>query len=214
VAIELMCRKIGMTQVYDEAGTCIPVTVLEAGPNVVVQKKTLEKDGYSAVQLGFGQRRPSLFSKAQRGHFEKANTAPRRYVRESRISPDELESYEVAKEIDCSVFEEGQRVDVIGTTKGCGTQGVVKRHGFKVMRRTHGTHESHRHPGSIGAGAYPGRVFKGTKLPGRMGNERQTLRNLVVVRVDAERNLLYVRGGVPGHNNGLVRVRVPDSGSS
>lgn len=211
MAIELMCRKIGMTRVFTEAGTCISVTVLDASPNVVVQKKTLEKDGYSAVQLGFGERRPNLFDKARRGHFEKANVAPRRHLSESRIDAEALEGYEVAAEIDCSIFEEGQLVDVIGISKGRGTQGVVKRHGFKVKRRTHGTHEAHRHPGSIGAGAYPGRVFKGKKLPGRMGNERKTLRNLRVVKVDVEHNLLYVQGGVPGHSNGIVRVRVPES---
>lgn len=211
MAIELMCRKIGMTQVFDEAGTCIPVTVLDATANVVVQQKTEEKDGYSALQLGFGERRPDLFTKPMSGHFQKANTAPRRHLRESRVEAGELESHEVGSEVDCSVFEQGQRVDVIGTSKGRGTQGVVRRHGFAVKKRTHGTHESHRHPGSIGAGAYPGRVLKGTKLPGRMGNERKTTKNLLLVKVDPERNLLYVRGGVPGHANGIVRVRVPAS---
>jgi large subunit ribosomal protein L3 len=211
VAIELMCRKIGMTRVFDETGVCMSVTVLDATPNVVVQKKTVEKDGYSAVQLGFGERRPNLFDKARRGHFEKVNVAPRRHLSESRIDAEAVEGYETGAEIDCSVFEEGQLVDVIGTSKGRGTAGVVKRHNFKIMKRTHGTHESHRHPGSIGAGAYPGRVFKGTKLPGRMGNERKTVRNLQVVKVDTERNLLYVKGGIPGHPNGMVRVRVPES---
>jgi len=211
VAIELMCRKIGMTRLFDEAGSCIPVTVLEANPNVVVQKKTPEKDGYSAVQLGFGERRADLFDKARRGHFEKANVAPKRHLHESRIAAEAAEGYELGAEIDCSVFEQGQRVDVIGTSKGCGTQGVVKRHNFVIKKRTHGTHESHRHPGSIGAGTYPGRVIKGKRMPGRMGNERKTVRNLLLVKVDAERNLLYVQGGIPGHSNGVVRVRVPES---
>lgn len=211
MAIELMCRKIGMTRFFDEAGACVPVTVLDASPNVVVQKKTVENDGYSAIQLGYGERRLNLFDKARRGHFEKANVAPTRHLRESRIGEKAADGYEVGSEIDCSVFEQGQRVDVIGTSKGCGTQGVVKRHNFKVKRRTHGTHEAHRHPGSIGAGAYPGRVFKGTKLPGRMGNERKTTKGMLLVKVDTERNLLYVRGGVPGHNNGVVCVRVPES---
>jgi large subunit ribosomal protein L3 len=211
VAIELMCRKIGMTRVFDETGACTPVTVLDATPNVVVQQKTVANDGYSAIQLGFGERRPNLFDKARRGHFEKANVAPRRHLSESRVDDAALEAHEVASEIDCSVFEEGQLVDVIGTSKGRGTAGVVKRHNFAIKKRTHGTHESHRHPGSIGAGAYPGRVLKGTKLPGRMGNERKTVRNLQVVKVDAEKNLLYVKGGIPGHPDCVVRVRVPAS---
>jgi large subunit ribosomal protein L3 len=162
-------------------------------------------------ELGFGERRPNLFDKARRGHFEKANVAPKRRLRESRIGAEAVDGYEIGAEIGSSLFEQGQRVDVIGTTKGKGTQGVVKRHNFAVKRRTHGTHEAHRHPGSIGAGAYPGRVFKGKKLPGRMGNERQTTKGLLVVKVDTERNLLYVQGGVPGHNNGVVCVRVPES---
>ncbi len=151
MAIELLCRKLGMTQIYDDAGACIPVTVLEAGPNVVVQKKTAESDGYDALQLGFGERRPDLFSKPERGHFEKANTAPRRHLRESRIPADQAEQYEVGQEIKCDLFEVGQKVDVIGTSKGRGTAGTVKRHNFAVKRRTHGTHENTRHARAIGA---------------------------------------------------------------
>ena len=207
MAIELMCRKIGMTQLFDDAGMCQVVTVLSAEPNVVVQKKTDEKDGYSAVQLGYGERRQSLFNKADLGHFEKANTAPRRHLKESRLSPEEAEGFEVGAEIKCDIFEEGQKVDAIGTTKGMGTSGVIKRHNFSIKRRTHGTHENHRHGGAIGAGAYPGKVIKGMKMSGRMGNERQTVRNLVVVKVDAEQNLLFVRGGIPGHRNAVVRIR-------
>ena len=207
MSIELLCRKVGMTQIFDDAGECVPVTVLAAEPNVVVQKKTDETDGYTAVQLGFGDRRRSLFNKAELGHFEKAGVAPRRHLAESRLSPEEAEGLEPGGEIKCDIFEAGQKIDVIGTSKGRGTQGVVKRHNFRVKRKTHGTHENTRHTGSIGAGAFPGRVVKGMRMAGRMGNERKTLRNLVVVKVDPERNLLFVRGGVPGHRNAVVRVR-------
>lgn len=207
MAIELMCRKIGMTQIFDDAGQCVPVTVLEAGPNSVVRCKTQETDGYSAVQLGFGERRQSLFTKPQRGHFEKANVAPKRYLKESRLDPEGVAGLEVGQDVTCAIFEQGQLVDVIGETKGRGTTGVVKRHGFAVKKRTHGTHEAFRHGGSIGAGAYPGRVIKGLKMAGRLGAERITMRNLEVVRVDPEQSLLFVRGGVPGHRNALVRVR-------
>jgi len=207
VAIELMCRKIGMTQVFDESGACIPVTVLAASVNVVVQKKTPEKDGYAAVQLGYGDRRQGLFSKAELGHFAKANTAPRRYLKESRIDSGDLENYEVGQEVGCDIFEAGQKVDVIGQTKGRGFAGVVKRHGFAIKKRTHGTHEAFRHGGSIGAGAYPGHVIKGMKMPGQLGNSRVTVRNLDIVKVDADQNLLFVRGGIPGHKDGVVKVR-------
>jgi large subunit ribosomal protein L3 len=207
VSIEFTCRKIGMTHLFAESGECIPVTVLDAGPNRVVQKKTDEKDGYSALQLGFGERRPSRTPAPERGHFEKAGVAPPRSLKESRVTSEELAPYEVGQEIDVSIFAEGQRVDVIGTSKGRGTAGVVKRHGFAVKRKTHGTHEFFRHGGAIGAGSYPGRVFKGMGMAGRMGNARVTALNVEVVRVDPEKGLLFVRGGVPGHNNGLVRVR-------
>ncbi len=207
MAIELLCRKIGMTQLFDEAGMCVPVTVLSAEPNVVVQKKTVETDGYTAVQLGFGERRLNLFNRPTRGHFAKADTAPRRYLRESRIEPEAAEGYEPGSEIKCDVFEAGQTVDVIGISKGRGTSGVIRRHNFKVKRRTHGTHENTRHGGAIGAGAYPGKVIKGMKMPGRMGNESVTVRNLTVIKVDTEQNLIFVAGGVPGHRDALVRVR-------
>jgi large subunit ribosomal protein L3 len=207
VAIEMMCRKIGMTQLFNETGVCETVTVLEAGPNVVVQKKSTGKDGYSAAQLGFGQRRASLFSKAEIGHFEKGGVGPKRYLHESRLSAEEVDALELGQELRCDMFEAGQDVDVTGTSKGRGTAGVVKRHGMAIKKRTHGTHEAFRHAGSIGAGTYPGRVIKGKKMPGRMGNERVTVRNLKVVRVDADQNLLFVRGSVPGHANGIVRVR-------
>jgi len=207
VAIQLLCRKLGMTQIFDENGECIPVTVLEAGPNKIVQKKTVENDGYSALQLGFGERRPSRTRKPLAGHFERAKVGPLRHLRESRISPEEAEPHEVGGEIKVDIFAPGQRVDVTGTSKGRGTAGVVKRHGFAIKRQTHGTHEFFRHGGSIGAGSYPGRVFKGMRMAGRLGNRRVTVLDLEVVKIDAENNLLFLRGGVPGHNDALVRVR-------
>jgi large subunit ribosomal protein L3 len=207
VAIELLCRKIGMTRVYDEGGQSIPVTVLEAGPNPVVQKKTREKDGYDALQLGFGPRKRSRTPKALLGHFEKAQVAPRRHLRESRVAAEEAAGFEVGQDVTVAVFEKGQRVDVIGTSKGRGTAGVVKRHHFAIKKESHGTHEGFRLPGSIGPGTFPGHVIKGLGMPGRLGNERVTVRNVVVVRIDSERNLLLVRGAVPGANDGLVRVR-------
>jgi large subunit ribosomal protein L3 len=196
-----------MTQIFEESGEAIPVTVLDASPNLVIQKKSEERDGYTALQLGFGDRRPSGADKAQQGHFQKAGVATKRYLAESRISAKDAEGYEVGQEIRVEVFEKGQRVDVIGQSKGRGTAGVIKRHGFSIKRRTHGTHENFRHGGAIGAGSYPGRVFKGMKMSGRMGNARVTTINVEVARVDAERGLLFVNGAVPGHNNAVVRVR-------
>ncbi len=207
MAIELLCRKIGMTRIFNDTGEAIPVTVLEAGPNVVVQKKTGEKDGYTALQLGFGDRRENLFSKPERGHFEKAGTAPKRHLRESRVEADEAEAHDVGSEISVEIFEEGQYVDAIGTSKGRGYSGVVRRHNFAIKKRTHGTHEAFRHGGSIGAGASPAKVIKGMKMPGQMGAERVTVRNLQVVKVEPEQNLLFVRGSVPGHRDGIVAIR-------
>jgi large subunit ribosomal protein L3 len=207
VPIDLLCRKLGMTQIFDEAGERVGVTVLEAGPNVVVQKKTPEKEGYAAVQLGFGERRRVTMTRPVLGHFEKAGVAPKRYLAESRLDAAELGSFEKGQEIGAGLFEKGQRVDVTATSRGRGTQGVVKRHNFPMHRWTHGTHEFFRHGGSIGANSYPGRVIKGMRMAGRHGNTRTTTRNLEVVRVDAERNLLFVRGAVPGHPNTLVKVR-------
>ena len=207
MSIEFMCRKIGMTQYFNEAGECIPVTVLDAQPNRVVQKKTPERDGYSALQLGWGERKTKHTTAGQRGHYEKAGVGPQRLLRESRVTSEQLEEYEVGQDVTVDIFEVGQRVDVVGTSKGRGTTGVVKRHGFAIKRRTHGTHEFFRHGGAIGAGAYPGKVIKGLKMAGRHGNSRVTALNLEVVRVDPEKKLLFVRGGVPGHNDAVVRVR-------
>ena len=207
MAIELLCRKIGMTRIYDESGESIGVTVLEAGPNPVVQKRSAAGEGYDALQLGFGERKRSRTSKALLGHFEKAKVAPKRHLHESRVAAEDAAKYEVGQDVKVDVFAKGQRVDVIGTSKGRGTAGVVKRHHFAVKKESHGTHEGFRLPGSIGPGSFPGHVIKGLRMPGRLGNERVTTRNVLVVRVDAERNLLLVRGSVPGANDGLVRVR-------
>jgi large subunit ribosomal protein L3 len=207
VALELHCRKIGMTQIFNDSGECVPVTVLEAGPNTILQKKTTEKEGYDALQIGYGDRRPSRTSKAAAGHFQKAGTSAKQTVHESRVTAEIGAQHEVGQSIDTEIFAEGQHVDVIGTSKGRGTAGVVKRHNFKVKRRTHGTHEAHRHPGSIGAGAYPGRVIKGKKMPGRLGNARVSALNQEIVRIDSDRSLLFIRGAVPGHKNAIVRVR-------
>jgi len=196
-----------MTQIFIDSGECIPVTVLEAGPNTVIQKKTAEKEGYDALQLGYVDRRPSRTRKPLAGHYEKAGVAPKQNLRESRVSAEEVASYEVGQSIDTEIFSEGQRVDVVGVSKGCGTAGVVKRHNFAIKRRTHGTHEAFRHAGAIGAGAWPARVIKGMKMPGRLGNSRTTAVNQEVVRIDADRSLLFIRGAVPGHKNGIVRVR-------
>ncbi|HJO24234.1 MAG: 50S ribosomal protein L3 [Myxococcota bacterium] len=205
--LQLLCRKVGNTQIFTDTGECIPVTVLEAGANTVVQKKTEDKDGYTAVQLGFGDRKPGRTSKGVAGHHQKSGAAPHRHLRESRVTPEEAEALELGHQVKVDIFSVGEHVDVTGTSKGRGFAGVVKRHNFAVKRRTHGTHENTRHGGAIGAGAYPGRVIKGMKMAGQLGAERVTVKNLEVVRIDGDRGLLYVRGSVPGHRNGLIQVR-------
>ena len=209
MAVELLCRKVGMSRYYSESGESVPVTVLEAGPNVVIQKKTVERDGYSAIQLGFSERRTTgrHMAKGAKGHFEKAGTPAKRFLKECRVTEEDLDSLEVGQAITVEVFSPGQKVDAVGTSRGRGTAGTVKRHNFAVKRRTHGTHEAFRHGGSIGAGAYPGKVIKGMGMFGRYGAERVTVRNLEGVAVEAEQNLLLVRGAVPGHPNGLITLR-------
>lgn len=207
MAIDFLCRKVGMTQLFGEGGECISVTVLEAAPNRVVQKKTSAREGYDALQLGYGEKRKKVASKAEQGHAAKASVPTPRYLRETRVTPQEAEAYQVGQEIRCDIFKPGQRVDVIGTSKGRGTAGVVKRHHFPAKGEAHGAHESFRHGGSIGPGSFPGHVIKGLKMAGRMGNEQVTTLNIEVVRVDAEKGLLFVRGGVPGHPDALLQVR-------
>ncbi|MFC6879915.1 MULTISPECIES: 50S ribosomal protein L3 [Actinomadura] len=198
-------EKLGMTQVFDDEGRIVPVTVVQAGPCVVTQLRSQEKDGYTAVQLGFGQIDPRKVNKPRTGHFEKAGVTPRRYLVELRS--DDTTEYELGQEITVEVFEAGQRIDVTGTSKGKGTAGVMKRHGFKGLGASHGTQRKHRSPGSIGGCATPGRVFKGLRMAGRHGNARTTVQNLTVHAIDSEKNLLLIKGAVPGPNGGVVLVR-------
>ncbi|AEG16553.1 50S ribosomal protein L3 [Desulfofundulus sp. TPOSR] len=199
----ILGRKVGMTQIFNDAGQAIPVTVIEAGPCIVVQKKTPERDGYSAIQLGFGEKPERLVNKPLKGHFAKAGVRPLRFLRELRV--ENVEDYQVGQEIKADVFAAGERVDVVGTSRGRGFAGGIKRHGFHRGPMAHGS-KYHRRPGSLGAKG-PARVFKGRKLPGHYGVERVTVQNLEVVRVDPERNLLAVKGSVPGPRGGLLLVK-------
>lgn len=223
MAIGLLGRKVGMTQIFDEAGKAVPVTVIQAGPCHVLQLRTPERDGYAAVQVGFGDKPRRLASRAQRGHVAKleskrskrlaaggaelaarANCEPQRFVREFRI---EGADYSVGQELSVGLLEGIKSVDVTGTSKGRGTAGVIKRHGFKGQRASHGVKKVHRHAGSTGCNTFPARTFKGRRMAGRYGAERSTMRNLKVVRVDVENNLLLVYGAVPGPNGGYVVIR-------
>lgn len=197
-------RKLGMTRVFAEDGTAVPVTVIEAGPCVVTQVKTEGTDGYEAVQLGFDRAKRKSLSRPVAGQFDKSGLAPRKELREFRVS--DPESYEVGQEIKVDIFAPGELVEVTGWSKGRGFQGVVRRHNKAIGRMTHGN-KSKRAPGSIGQSASPARVWKGRKLPGRMGGGKVTLKRLSVVEIDAERNLLLIRGAVPGGSNGLVLIR-------
>ncbi|MCR2823240.1 50S ribosomal protein L3 [Lederbergia panacisoli] len=199
----ILGRKIGMTQVFAENGELIPVTVIEAAPNVVLQKKTVETDGYEAVQLGFEDKREKLVNKPAKGHFAKANTAPKRFVRE--FDGINLDEYEIGQEVKVDIFAEGDLVDVSGISKGKGFQGVIKRHGQSRGPMSHGS-RYHRRPGSMGA-VDPARVFKQKALPGRMGGERITIQNLPIVKVDAERNLILVKGNVPGPKKAMLEIK-------
>ena len=201
----LLGAKLGMTQVWDADNRLVPVTVVQASPNVVTQVRSAGTDGYSAVQLAFGAIDPRKVNKPEGGHFAKAGVTPRRFVVEIR-TPDAAE-YSAGQEITADLFEAGQKVDVVGRTKGKGTAGVMKRHGFHGVGASHGAHRNHRKPGSIGACATPGRVFKGVRMAGRMGHERQTTQNLLVHSVDAERGYLLVKGAVPGPRNSVVLVK-------
>ena len=205
--IGLVGRKCGMTRIFTDAGESIPVTVIEALPNRISQLKTADSDGYRAVQVTVGSRRPNRVARSQAGHFAKASVEPGEGLWEFRLDDSEGEELETGSDIKVDVFEDGQRVDVVGTSKGKGFQGGVKRHNFSMQDATHGNSLAHRAPGSIGQNQTPGRVFKGKKMAGQMGNVRRTVPNLEVVRVDAERNLLLIKGGVPGAPGGRVVVR-------
>ena len=197
-------KKIGMTQIFDENGVVIPVTVIEAGPCVVAQVKTSENDGYEAVQLGFGEVKENRLNKPVRGHFSKANVAPRKHLREFRL--DSIEGIKVGDEIKADIFAAGEKIDVQGTSKGKGFQGVIKRHGQHRGPMGHGS-MYHRRPGSMGSTSTPGRVFKGKKLPGHMGKVTVTIQNLDVVRVDMDKNVLLVKGSVPGPKGAILKIK-------
>jgi large subunit ribosomal protein L3 len=200
----ILGKKLGMTQIFDENGVVIPVTIIEAGPCYVTQKKTVERDGYNAIQLGFGEVRNGRLKKPITGHLKRSSTPAIRYMREFQVT--DPASYEEGQKIDVSIFTVGDKVDITGTSKGKGYAGVVKRHHFSGGPKTHGQSDRWRASGSVGAGTTPGRVFKGMRMAGRMGNERTTVQNLRVALVDAEKNLLAVRGAIPGSKNGLVII--------
>lgn len=200
----ILGRKLGMTQIFDENGRVIPVTVIKAGPCVVVQKKTVENDGYDAVQVGFEEIREKLVNKPMKGHFEKANVKPLRFVKEFRL--EDVSGLEVGSEIKADTFVVGEKVDVTGTSKGKGFQGVIKRWNANRGPMTHGS-KYHRSVGSMGASSDPSRTFKGKKMPGHMGAKKSTMLNLTVAKVDAERNLILIKGAVPGPKKGLVIIR-------
>jgi large subunit ribosomal protein L3 len=208
--IGLIGKKVGMTQIFGDKGEAIPVTVIEAGPCPVMGVRTREKDGYAAVQLGFGTNKESRFTRPVLGQFKKHNLPPARHLQEFRI--DDPSGYEIGKSVTVSIFEKGATVDVQGVTKGRGFTGVVKRHGFVAGHASHGP-TAGKQPGSIGASAYPSRVIKGKRLPGRMGGGNLTIKNLEVVAIDAEQNVIMVRGAVPGPTNGLVVVKKQEGGS-
>ncbi|GAA0597006.1 50S ribosomal protein L3 [Virgibacillus siamensis] len=199
----ILGRKIGMTQLFSDEGELVPVTVVQAEPNVVLQKKTLENDGYKAIQIGFADEKESRTNKAEKGHADKANTAPKRYVREIRNA--NLDEYEVGQELSVDVFQVGEMVDATGTSKGKGFQGAIKRHNQQRGPKTHGSH-FHRSAGAMAMAADPARVFKGKKLPGQMGGKQITNQNLEVVKVDTERNLLLIKGNIPGAKKSFVKI--------
>jgi large subunit ribosomal protein L3 len=198
----LIGKKVGMTQIFDDSGKAVPVTVIKAGPCYVTQVRSVDQDGYNAVQLGYEEVKPQRLTGGELGHLKKVDLPPLRFLREFRTD----ESLEAGEILTVEVFDEGDRVDVVGKSKGRGFAGVVKRYGFSGGPKTHGQSDRLRAPGSIGAGSTPGRVFKGKRMPGRMGNDTVTSQNLVVSRIDPENNIIAVRGSVPGPKNGLVLI--------
>ena len=200
----LLGKKIGMTQIFTEDGQAVPVTVVEAGPEVVTQIKTVETDGYNAVQVGYEDQKAHRVNKPMTGHYEKAGVAPKKHLAEFRI--EDGETYELGQEITVADFEEGMKIDITGISKGKGTQGNIKRHGHHRGPMSHGSKHK-RLAGALAAGTYPSRVFKGNKAPGRMGRDKITVQNVVLVKVIADRNLMLVKGAVPGKKGGVVRIR-------
>ncbi len=206
--IGILGKKLGMTQVFDDENNVIPVTVIEAGPCPVVQIKTMERDQYTAVQVGFQDQKRHRVNKPKLGHYDKANVPPKRFLREFRVDEEDIQHVETGQEIKVDIFKTGDVVDVTGYTKGRGFTGVMKRWNFSgAATQTHGTHEYMRHGGAIGCSADPSRVFKGKKMPGRKGNDRVTIQNLKVIDVRPEQNVIMVKGSVPGAANGLVMIR-------
>ena len=203
-------RKLGMTQIFDEDGNVTPVTVIEAGPCTVIQKKTVESDGYEALQLGFADKAERKANKPEKGHFAKAGVEPKKYLKEFKLDGE----YNVGDVIKADVFAEGDVVDVSGTSKGKGTAGTIKRYGAHRLPMSHGAGPVHRSVGSTGMNSDPSRVFKGTRMPGRMGNEKITVQNLTVVKVDAENNVIAVKGAVPGNKGGIVTVTAAVKGGN
>lgn len=201
----IMGYKRGMTRIFDANGVAVPVTVVEAGPCTITQIKSLQNDGYMAIQMGFGETKPSRLAQAERGHLKRSGGRPLRHLREFRV--DSIADLKVGTTVDCGIFETGGRVDVSGTSRGLGMSGTIKRHHFSRQRKTHGQSDRERAPGSVGAGTTPGKTFKGQRMSGRMGGERVTVRNLKVVAVDPSRNLLALNGAVPGHDGELVVIR-------
>ena len=208
----ILGTKLGMTQIFDEDNRVIPVTVVGAGPCVVTQIRTIDNDGYNAIQIAYGEIDPRKFKKPQAGHFNKAGVTPRRHVTEIRM--DDVSGYEVGQDITVDIFEGVSFVDVTGTSKGKGYAGAMKRHGFAGQGASHGNQAAHRRVGGIGACATPGRVFKGTRMAGRMGNERVTTQNLKVQKVDADANLLLIKGAIPGVRGGVVTVKTAVKGGA
>lgn len=202
--IGLIGKKTGMSRIFDEHGNVIPVTIIEAGPCYITQIKTIENDGYNALQLGFGERKQKQTNKPLNGHFVKAKVSPKQYLFEFRDFT--LEGATLGKELNVNLFKVGDKVDLKGKSKGKGFQGVVKRHHFGGGSKTHGQSDRLRAPGSIGASSYPSRVFKGQRMAGRMGADNVTVRNLKIVHIDHEQNLIYVKGSIPGHYNGIVKI--------
>jgi len=200
----LIGKKIGMTQMFEASGKVVPVSVIEAGPCPIVQVKTADKEGYTAIQIGFDEVKESRMSKAENGHCKKANTATRRILREVRV--DDAGNFKVGDTLDVKLFEGAKIVHVTGTSKGKGFAGTIRRYHFQRGRKTHGN-KNYREPGSVGASAFPSRIFPGKRAPGRMGGVQRTTRNLTLVQIDAENNLLFIKGSIPGANNGIVFVR-------
>ncbi|HOS58817.1 MAG TPA: 50S ribosomal protein L3 [Syntrophorhabdaceae bacterium] len=207
MGLGILGKKLGMTQIFREDGSIVPATVIQAGPCYVVQKKTNEKEGYTAIQLGFEEvKKVNRINKPLAGHFKKANIPPTRILKEFRVGPEEVDANEVGSQISVERFEIGDYVDITGTSKGKGFAGVMKRYGFGGSPASHGTHEYFRHGGSIGQNMTPGRTLKGKKMPGHMGNSRVTVQNLKVVEVRSDNNILLVEGAIPGPNNGYVII--------